>query len=153
MSNDAIHRVLKYAGGSLIEVIDGLLPDEAKKLIDAWTDEDLSRKCKCVTLDHQTGFDPEEAIQSDGFATPYDVYSVENTLGIINVLAQNEHEARGYVQNILNEAGERTGSTLTIDNVIKTIDVHVVIDNLGVVMNQLTKEGLDEIANSPFEDA
>lgn len=153
MSTDAIHRVLKYAGGSLIEVADGLLKDEARTLIDKWTDENLGRECKCDTLDCSVDNNPDEATQSDGFATPFDVYSFETTLGTINVMAHNGEQAFEYIHKLLGDVGERTGSTPTIDGVIKTIDVHLAIDDMGVVMNQLTAEGLDAVANSPFEDA
>lgn len=148
-----LHRVLKYAGGSLIEIVNDLLPTDARKLIDEWTDDDLNRSCKCDTLTCDDKGDPDEAVQSESFSTPYDVYSVENSLGIINVVALSEDAARHHVETLLHAVGERTGSTLTIDNVIKTIDVHVVIDGMGVVMTQLTQEELDAVANTPFEDA
>jgi hypothetical protein len=151
--NGILHRVLKYAAGTLVEVVPDLLQPAAEAMIEEWTDIDLDRSCKCETLTINEQGDLEEAFQSESFATPYDVYSFENTLGIINVLAMNEDDAREHVQKILNECGERTGSTLNIDNTIKTIDVHVVIDGMGVVMTQLTEQELDRVAVQPFEYA
>lgn len=137
-----LHRVLMYAGVSLINVKDNLTEEEAREAITDWTDEDLDRRCTCGTLPTHKDEDFKHDDTKLTLTTPMNVYLVESGLGIINVVAPNEITALGAVGQMLDAVNERLGVNIVCSKITPDTRVHVFADCEGVMYSALTVDDL-----------
>ena len=126
MSKEQLYRVACYAGGSLIDVGDGLTEEIARISIDDWNNDELGRTSTCQPPLPIVESEGEQVQDNKVLPTPMSLFSFETSFGEILIASDDEVSARTYANSIAREYSTITGEAVTLAEPNNVGPVHAV---------------------------
>ena len=150
--NEPLHRVLKYAGDTLIEVVNDVLETEVQAIQHEWEDSELNRYIKCLTFkcddNDETIIDDEEL----ALFTEMRVYMFATQAGIINIVAPNRDRAEKQLKLMLENVKDKYDVDIEIAAIEESERVHIFVDEHGLTFTAIDAKDIYEASITPFEE-
>lgn len=137
MTTEILYRVLQYIGTKLVGVLNNLTEEEARRVTTIWPDSEFETSCKCDPPLPKEPAIGEEWQEITTLPTSLFMVTYETEVGEINIVTNDDVVADVYVGELLTALGLIGSDATTLNRVVDSVGVHVVIMNSRIVYNDL----------------